>query len=572
METTIDSVVIEIESNANKSNQNLTSLINTLNNLQNKINPALEVLNNLNQKLLNLQNTVNNINFDNIKVNKLVEPMKKVNNEATTGKAKNIDNYTKKLQGLGKINIAAAGLGLLGISMFSLSDALQESTSYITNLHLLYNAMGENVDKAKDFINNFSTLLGQDPSKVMKYTSAFYSLTNGFGVANDQAYIMSKNLTQLSYDLAAYWGRDITDTMQAVKSGISGEIEPMRNLGVALDQATLQQTAYTLGINKSINAMTRAEKTQLLYYQMMTKTNNVQKTLANTMLEPAQQISILKQQFTQLARSIGNIFIPILTATLPYLQALTKYLNEIAQRIANLLGYKINTEGWGKATSSMVSGIGDIEDGANDATKALKEMLAPFDELNVIDFGKDTGKGLENIATGGDLGIPLYDYDATEGLSANLEDVKKKVQQIIPFIEAIGAAILVIKNNLGLLEGLGIWLIIDGARKTIESILDMIDNPSWENFSKILQGIGEIFTGGAFLTGLTSPVGIVLAVIGQVVSTIGKVIDYFDKLIKFIQDPSWETFGEFWKSAIKNMRTSWRFNNLANRYFWWWLG
>ena len=163
----------------------------------------------------------------------------------------------------------------------------------------------------------------------------------------------------------------------------------------------------------------------------------------------------------------------------------------------------------------------------------------------------------------GDLGIPLYDYDATEGLSANLENIKEKVKEILPFIEAIGAAILVVKNNLGLLEGLGIWLIIDGVRKTIEATLDMIENPSWENFSKILEGIGEILMGGGLLVGLESPLGVPLLVIGRVIDAVGDVIDYFDKV---------KTFGEFWKSAIKNMRTSWRFNTLDNRYIWWWLG
>ena len=60
----------------------------------------------------------------------------------------------------------------------------------------------------------------------------FNMITTGFGLANDQAYKMSKNLTQLTYDISSFYNINIDEAAQKVQSAISGELEPVRRLRI----------------------------------------------------------------------------------------------------------------------------------------------------------------------------------------------------------------------------------------------------------------------------------------------------------------------------------------------------
>ena len=444
---------------------------------------------------------------------------------------KNAINKTKSSVGNNILNRLSSGLrfgvliaGIRGVTN-TLGQFVNSSNEYVENMNLFKVSMGEMTDEAQKFIDTFSENLGVDPSGLMRYMGLFNNLIEGFGIGSQEAYTMSKNLTQLSYDMSSYLNIPIDEAMQKLKSGISGEIEPMRAVGVALDQATLQETAYTLGIDKKVSAMTRAQKTELLYYQIMQKTKNMQGDMGRTILQPANALRILQQQFTQLGRAIGNIFIPILMSLVPYIMVVTKWLTALAQSIANFFGFEIPEIDYDNISSGLgdVSGaIDGIGDSSDNASKKLNRMLAKFDELNVIEFDDDktsgSGSGSGGVGTGGSLGIPLPDYDAITGkFNAGLQEAEEKLKSILPYIEAIGIGMLAWKisssvlkflDSLGLIKDMesklrilagvslmmaGGWLIYKGTKKLIE------DGMTPETMLMLLSG-GALTSVGGVLT------------------------------------------------------------------------
>lgn len=182
--------------------------------------------------------------------------------------------------GILKTGLLIAGIQQLGSTIGSF---VNESNAYIENMNLFSVSMGEAAGKAREFIDEYTNVLGVDPSNTMRYMGMFNTLIEGFGLSSDAAYTMSQNLTQLSYDMSSFLNIPIDEAMQKIKSGISGEIEPMRAVGVALDEASLQETAYALGIDQKVSAMTRAQKTELLYQQIMTRTITMQGDMARTL-------------------------------------------------------------------------------------------------------------------------------------------------------------------------------------------------------------------------------------------------------------------------------------------------
>lgn len=352
----------------------------------------------------------------------------------------------------------------------SIGNAITISNEYVENLNLFRVSMGETTEVATKFVDTFSEALGVDPSNVMRYMGIFNNLIEGFGLSSDAAYTMSKNLTQLSYDMSSFLNIDIETAMKKLKSGISGEIEPMRAIGVALDQATLQETAYALGIDKKVASMTRAQKTELLYYQTMTKTTKMQGDMARTLIQPANALRVMKQQFTLLARAIGNIFIPIIMKVLPYINALTQALTVLVNRIANFLGFQIAEIDY-SGLDGFTSGIEDVGDSAVSTSKKIDRMLNKFDELNVIDFGDTTGAD-DDETIGGSLGIPLYDYDALKGLvETDTEKIKKKLKEFLSEFKGVFETISKwIEKFEPLLKGLGTLFLSVFAGSIIQKI------------------------------------------------------------------------------------------------------
>ena len=458
-------------------------------------------------------------------INKVSSTLNKASNAAkTTNKSLN----NNALASLGKgIKFGAIAAGITGITN-TLGKFVNSSNEYIENMNLFKVSMGEMADEAQKFIDNFSGTLGLDPSGLMRYMGLFNNLIEGFGIGSKEAYTMSQSLTQLSYDMSSYLNIPIDEAMQKLKSGISGEIEPMRAVGVALDQATLQETAYTLGIDKKVSAMTRAQKTELLYYQIMRKTKNMQGDLSRTILQPANALRILQQQFTQLARAIGNIFLPILMTTVPYIQVIVQWLTTLAQMIANWLNIKLNfsipevdTSGISSGFDDVSDSIGDVGSSADKTSKKLNRMLAQFDELNVIEFDTGTGAGSgsgSGAGSGGSLGIPIEGYDAIgDALKKNLSDVENRLKKILSYVGAIGAGLLAWKVSQKILDfldkleklkslgnvNLGFKIIglagllsdLDEFRKYFEDFLN--NGPTFKNvvgmLSEFVGSIGDIF-------------------------------------------------------------------------------
>jgi len=330
---------------------------------------------------------------------------------------------------------------------------ITESNSYIENLNLFTASMGEYTEQAKAYAGQVADIMGIDPGEWMRNQGVFMTITKGFGVASDRAYIMSKNLTQLGYDLSSFFNIPFEDSMQKLTSGISGELEPLRRLGFDLSVARLQQEALNLGITESVSAMTQAEKAQLRYYAIMTQVTTAQGDMARTLNAPANQLRILKSQVVQVARALGNVFIPILNAVLPYLIAFAKVLRMVINLIGKFVGFTLPEIDY-SGISAGSDAVGDLADSEGDAAKAakkLKKALLGIDELNVIspNDGSSSGSG-SGIATGSDLGFELPEYDFLDNaINQQVDELVKKFKEWIGLTDDIDTWAEFFHTNLG---------------------------------------------------------------------------------------------------------------------------
>lgn len=109
----------------------------------------------------------------------------------------------------------------------ALANSIADINTYVENMNLFTVAMGEFATEAQAFAEKMEIKLGIDSGEAMRYMGVFQQLSTSFGVAGEQAYVLSKNLTQLGYDLASFFNLKTDEAFLKLQSGIAGEIEPL---------------------------------------------------------------------------------------------------------------------------------------------------------------------------------------------------------------------------------------------------------------------------------------------------------------------------------------------------------
>lgn len=349
-----------------------------------------------------------------------------------------------------KLKMATAAVHAIGAKI---AQFINKSNQYIENVNLFNASMGKYANEAQRYAEKVGDVVGIDPGEWMRNQGVFMTLATGFGVVSDRAYIMSKNLTQLGYDLSSFFNISYEDAMQKLQSGFSGELEPLRRLGFDLSQARLKAIALELGIKKTFNSMTQAEKAQLRYYAIMTQVTTAQGDMARTLNAPANQLRVLQAQVTQAARALGNIFIPILNAVLPIAIAAAKAIQFLASSIASLFGFSMPEVDY-SGIEGAAGGVGDLNNAlnsANGSAKKLKNTLAKFDELNVISSESSGGGGGGAGGGGGnwDWELPEYDF-LGEAVSSRIDAIMKKIQPALDWVKEHLDEVLAVAEAIGL--------------------------------------------------------------------------------------------------------------------------
>lgn len=405
---------------------------------------------------------------------------------------------------------AAQLVSLKAIATY-LANAVAKFNDFYEATDLFNNAMGELSGQATELINKMESLLGIDPTEAMTNIATIQSLATSFGLASDKAYILSKNLTQLAYDESSYWNKDTATTFTAIASAISGELEPIRRLGVDLSQARLQQELLALGFNKQVSSLSQADKAVLRYIAIMKQTTNIQGNLAQTISSPANMVRILKSEISQLAKAVGQLLYPAFKAILPVLIAAVDLIKEFVVSLASVFGQKIEFTDFSKTQKDIggvTSAMDDTADATKAAAKAAKDYTMGFDELNIIDPSQNSGSSGSGSggAAGNLLGdVDLSQYDMFKDYAGSaVDEIKAKLKSLDSF--QIGTQI---GEQLNKLMGMIYNAIhsIDWASLGAffaDGVNGLVDSVDWDLFGRLLADrfIIEFELLGGFLSQL----------------------------------------------------------------------
>lgn len=355
-----------------------------------------------------------------------------------------VEKQTEKIKSaFGKIGKAVAvafsvtALISFGKSCIELGSDLAEVQNVVD---VTFGAMSETINHfARDALEQF----GLSETSAKKYTSTLGAMLKSMGIATDQAAEMSMEMAGLAADMASFYNLDTDVAFEKIRSGISGETEPLKQLGINLSVANLEAYALSQGMTKAYNSMSQQEQAILRYNYLLSVTADAQGDFARTSDGWANQVRILTERFNALKAAIGQGLIAVLTPVIRVLnQLLAKILtvtDAFSNFIAKITGKNTKTttsvNEMGGALDSATDSAGSLSgatDKAGESAKKAEEAfhgLASFDEIHSLTkAAEDSGSGGSGGgggASGGALSESIV--DAADEADATLNPVLEKI-------------------------------------------------------------------------------------------------------------------------------------------------
>lgn len=371
---------------------------------------------------------------------------------------KEATTFTGKLKALGQPLQSIRSLwqgfkfSLFDLIGGALSSTVGAASDYVEDMNLTRTVLGSAFDSEREFWEKASNAYSIDYAEALKYQGTIQEMVTGMGIGTEAATTMSRTLTQLGYDLSSFENIDMATAMEKIQSGVSGNsLEPMRAIGYDLSDARIgedrEEIAAATGIDKSTSEMTQAEKVAARYYEMISQITEAHGDLGRTLTSPANQLRILQSQFQTLARNVGGLLLPALSAVTPVLIAIVKEAEKAVAAIGELFGVAGLDSYFASLDdvdySSMSDGLSDAADEAETATDKVKEFkrqLLGFDQINnITDSDSDSSSSASGDSSGGlsSLKVPTYEWK----FDTNLDDVLKDLRGIWNLASSIAFAV-----------------------------------------------------------------------------------------------------------------------------------
>ena len=368
------------------------------------------------------------------------------------GLRRGIDQISGQLGGLksvlGKIGgMIAAAFAVREVARFG-AACIELGSNVAEVQNVVDVSFGSMAYKMEEFADTAITSFGMSKLAAKQAGSTYMAMARGMGVAEDAASDMAIALTGLSGDVASFFNISQEDAAYKLRSIFTGETEALKDLGVVMTQANLQQYAMAHGMNSNIQAMSQAEQVALRYSFVVDSLKLAAGDFARTQDSWANQTRILSMQWQEFMSIIGQALTTVLLPLVKLLNTIVAALINMANTLNSVItaifgGSNTQLQGAGAmadANAAIASSAADaaagedaLADAAAAAGKAAKGATLGIDELNVVQQNTGTGSGSGGASAGaGTAGGALQTTVTGEaaGLSDGLQKIVDKIQQL----------------------------------------------------------------------------------------------------------------------------------------------
>ena len=234
----------------------------------------------------------------------------------------------------------AKAIGLVMIARKAL-DTIKTGIDYASDLAEVQNVVDVTFGSATEAINSWSkeclAAYGMNEVSAKRYAGTIGAMLKSSGLAGDAIVDMSKDMVGLAGDMASFYNLDLETAFEKIRSGISGETAPLKQLGINMSVANLEAYALSQGITTAYNEMSQAEQVMLRYNYLMSTTADAQGDFARTQDSYANQTRLLSESWLEFTGIMAEQLLPVLTTIVSWLNNIVAFLTENADMVSAVL-------------------------------------------------------------------------------------------------------------------------------------------------------------------------------------------------------------------------------------------
>ena len=232
----------------------------------------------------------------------------------------------------------ASGLSLAALVAVS-KKCLELSSDLAEVQNVVDTTFGKSSNIINDFAENALRSFGLTELQAKKYASTLGAIAKASGESDDATLQMSTNLTKLTADVASFFNYDYDTAFEKIRSGLTGETEPLKDLGVVMTVANLEQYRLAQGIKTAYSEMSSAEQMALRYNYIMQALTDTQGDFNKTHASWANQLRVLQGQAQQLGAILGNLLQKVLYPVLSVVNVILGKAVAMGNVLAKAFGF-----------------------------------------------------------------------------------------------------------------------------------------------------------------------------------------------------------------------------------------
>lgn len=418
---------------------------------------------------------------------------------------------------------------------------------------------GKSAQGMLDWSKTASMSLGLSQAEALNATKVFGGFFVGVGMGSQAAADMSKNWTTMAANMAAFGDIPVAESLDAVKSALIGEYDPIQKLIPTISAASLQQKAMELSGKKNAKALTDQDKAAALNAIMMDSMANKVGAAERKQAGYAVQMDRLKAQLNDAAAAVGGVFLPALTKGMDYINttaipAAKKFGEYIGPKLKGLMD---NVSGF-KPPKSVVD-VAQSKEAASIFTNLQSGLasLAPlFNSVKTTIMPIVTSIG-DTLGTAFNTALPqIKAIMGTIGeiVTVAFETVKAQISNVVTVIQFIwqnfGTNILAFIST----AFSGVVTVVQGVFNVIKGIFNVVLGLLTGDWQRAWDGVKSIITGAwQIIKGVFTIIKANVVLLGSV---IGKALSTAWNGVKSVATTAWNAIKALLLAAWNGIKTA----------------
>lgn len=324
----------------------------------------------------------------------------------------------------------------------TLKEWAAESIEAASNLQETQNVVdttfGESSSSIDEWAKNAQKQYGLTETQAKRYASTMGAMAKSSGVSDGAIVKMSTDMAGLAADMASFYNMDFDEAFAKIRSGLAGETEPLRALGLNMTVKNLEDFAKSQGVDKAFDKMTQAEQMSLRYQYLMQSTADAQGDFVRTSDSYANNVRKLETNMETLKINAGEMLLPIVNDVVSGINAMVESLNgddvkTAMQRLAEI-GSSTADKKWDmneqiQQARSLAAALDEIPESLQGGASGdrvrmgiIGELLQVMPELGSI-IDAQTGE-----IEGGTAAVQEFisAWAETQGIEISLDDLSAK--------------------------------------------------------------------------------------------------------------------------------------------------